>query len=930
MTRASGTQASRRTRGSVHWQDRLAGVAITVGGVTVIASVFAIGIYLAIVAIPLFLRAHVEPRTSGSVTPPIAARALFVDEHGLSALVLDQAGVVRTLVLGDGTIVGEQSVLAEGKKATAWSWSAEGSLLAVGYADGTIQFGSVEFQTELVASSEVPGPIEALAPGASAVWRPEGSGASGLGGVISRMNEREFRVVRPMVNLAPPVELTHGDGAVERLAYAKSGDAEMIVALRADGSMSLDRVTTIRPLGGGPSRVSLEATPIEPALPRDRGRPEAIYATSDASDILLVWGDGLCQRYANHRSDLASIPLAETIRLLPDQRRLTTSVMLLGGLTLLVGDDAGLVRAVFVARAPESGTIDGRALVTAHTLRAFDAPVTALGISQRSRIVAVGDERGRIALRSVASDKAIADVPSQGDGASVLAAALVRSEGLVALDAHGGLRCWAMDPTHPDVSVRSLFAKVHYEGQGRAEHTYQSSSASDSAEVKLGLMPLGGAIYTSEFLHPSWRGRIKPTIEMMASLPSVVLGFVAAMVVAPLVRDIVPAFLAGIVLVPMCVLIGAHLWQLAPGPVVARTTAVRRLSMIGLCGLIGIGVSRWAGPAIEAELFQASRSDRLVAAGFCRSIPPEEWPAWVGRRNTMSPDEERRLRADGMYFRGGIVVRPVEIASSADEAKLTEAAQAQGIERGDLLRWLDGSIGGAWPGWFLVLIPLALVLVWILRATTPLRRLDRWLDRPTELGTGLARLIALAVASLAACLAAAIGATMLSGVGLDPRDLMFGPFNQRNSLVVGIIMGFAIIPIIYTISEDAMSSVPTSLRTASLGAGATPWQTAVRVVLPVAASGVFSALMIGLGRAVGETMIVVMATGNTPSMDWSMFSGFRTLSANIAVELPEAPKDGTHYRVLFLCGLVLFVMTFAVNTTAEIVRQRVRRRIASL
>ncbi len=177
---------------------------------------------------------------------------------------------------------------------------------------------------------------------------------------------------------------------------------------------------------------------------------------------------------------------------------------------------------------------------------------------------------------------------------------------------------------------------------------------------------------------------------------------------------------------------------------------------------------------------------------------------------------------------------------------------------------------------------------------------------------------------------AAAAAVLVAAVGLDSRDFIFGSFSQRNTLVVGIMMGFAIIPIIFTISEDAMRSVPAQLRTASLGAGATPWQTALRIVVPVAGSGIFSAIMIGLGRATGETMIVVMATGNTASMDWNLFSGFRTLSANIAVELPEAAQDTTHYRVLFLCGLVLFAMTFILNTSAEIVRQRVRRRNAAL
>jgi phosphate transport system permease protein len=139
-------------------------------------------------------------------------------------------------------------------------------------------------------------------------------------------------------------------------------------------------------------------------------------------------------------------------------------------------------------------------------------------------------------------------------------------------------------------------------------------------------------------------------------------------------------------------------------------------------------------------------------------------------------------------------------------------------------------------------------------------------------------------------------------------------------------MSFAIIPLIFTIADDALSSVPEHLRSASLGAGATPWQTVMRVIVPAASGGIFSAVMIGLGRAVGETMIVLMAAGNTPLLKWNIFNGFQTLSAALATELPEAARGTAHYRVLFLAALTLFAMTFVVNTAAEVVRQRVRRR----
>jgi phosphate transport system permease protein len=155
-------------------------------------------------------------------------------------------------------------------------------------------------------------------------------------------------------------------------------------------------------------------------------------------------------------------------------------------------------------------------------------------------------------------------------------------------------------------------------------------------------------------------------------------------------------------------------------------------------------------------------------------------------------------------------------------------------------------------------------------------------------------------------------------------------YDQRNSLVVGMAMGFAVIPIIFTIADDAFSSVPSSLTAGSLALGASRWQTALRVVVPTASPGVFSAIMIGFGRAVGETMIVLMATGNTPVLDWSIFNGMRTLSANVAVEIPEAPYGGTLYRVLFLAAALLFTMTFAVNTLAEVIRQRLREKYRAL
>ena len=162
------------------------------------------------------------------------------------------------------------------------------------------------------------------------------------------------------------------------------------------------------------------------------------------------------------------------------------------------------------------------------------------------------------------------------------------------------------------------------------------------------------------------------------------------------------------------------------------------------------------------------------------------------------------------------------------------------------------------------------------------------------------------------------------------EGVLAGNYDMRNSLLISITLGFAVIPIIYSISEDALSSVPKGLTSASLALGATPWQTAWNVVLPTASPGIFAAMTLGLGRAVGETMIVLMATGNTPIMDVNIFEGFRALSANIAVEMPEAPAGGTLYRTLFLSAAVLLLFTSVLNMVTEMVRHRLAKNYSKL
>ncbi len=146
----------------------------------------------------------------------------------------------------------------------------------------------------------------------------------------------------------------------------------------------------------------------------------------------------------------------------------------------------------------------------------------------------------------------------------------------------------------------------------------------------------------------------------------------------------------------------------------------------------------------------------------------------------------------------------------------------------------------------------------------------------------------------------------------------------KTTIVVALALGVAISPTIYSLAEDAISGVPDYLKHASFALGATRLQTLQYVVLQMAMPGILAAIMLGFGRAFGETMIVLMVTGNTPVSDWSLLEGLRALTANLAIELPETDVQGAHYQILFLTACILFGFTFIVNTLAELLRQKLR------
>jgi phosphate transport system permease protein len=369
----------------------------------------------------------------------------------------------------------------------------------------------------------------------------------------------------------------------------------------------------------------------------------------------------------------------------------------------------------------------------------------------------------------------------------------VEFNGLLIEGEKGSLDMLVIENEHPEISFSSLWQKVWYENYERPEYVWQSSASTNEFEPKFSLTPLVfgtlkaalyamlfaiplalmGAAYTAYFMSPALRKWVKPSIEIMAALPTVILGFMAGLWFAPYVEENLAGIFMILLVLPVGLLIFAWLWHQYNGPLKTRIPEgwepVLQLPMLVVLGMLAM----WLADPIQA-----------------------------------------------MFFGG------------------------------DFRTWLSHEAGIS--------------------------------------------------------------------------------YDQRNALVVGYAMGFAVIPTIFSIAEDAIFGVPESLSNGSLALGATPWQSLLRVVLPTASPGIFSGLMIGLGRAVGETMIVLMATGNTPIMDWNLFEGMRTLAANIAVEMPESKVDGSHYRILFVAALVLFLFTFVVNTGAEVIRQRLRDKYSSL
>jgi phosphate transport system permease protein len=883
MDTKTGPPSVRRkhsTRWTVRFADRLSRVVITVAGIGTIVAVSGVFLYLIWVVIPLFASGTVESQKNVSVPGGIATKdqsliAAAVDEYQLLAWSLSSSGQLTVFRVNNGEVLERRNLFDGSPPLTTYSKPSirsfdDGSgnkvtqvVVAFGFEDGSVRIGKFYIKGSYPAKKALPREVHTLRIGESA---RVGSG------IVLFTRKEQFFLQAVEVDM-PPAAKAPARSPVRLIDQTISSHGPVVCTLSENGKLRLNQIKETIPLDPDlPVVRRLVATELPIDEKDNHPRPDTMLLSEAGDQLFLIWNGGRFIRYDLRKAATAKV--VEQDRFFHNQEdvHVTAIRQLIGRGTILVGDSTGTVSAWFLTRPDQVGTQDDAVLSRAHQLRGpAGASVTTLDISSRGRQVAVGYSNGDVRLFNVTSEKLVVDV-STGSNQPVEAVLLApKVDGLLAFGGEKGWH-WEIKPGHPEITLGSVFGKVWYESSDRPVHKWESSSGNDSYEPKYGMVPLIfgtikasvysllfgvplallAAVYTSEFMRPRTRAIVKPVIEMMASLPSVVLGFLAGLVFAQFVEDKVPTILCAFLFVPLMFVLVAHLAQLLPEKTFMSVTRMRFLAFI-FCMPLGLSAAWLVGPIVEKYLF----------AGDLR--------AWVVNRKA-------------------------------------------------------SSVGG----WMLLCLPVSvLTTVFVMGNTvTPwLRRVSaRWTRFPSAF-LDLGRFAGVCAASL---LMAFSLSYMLAGVGLDARPVFFDTYSQRNALVAGFAMGFAIIPIIYTIAEDALSAVPEHLRSGSLATGATTWQTAIRIVIPTAMSGLFSAVMIGFGRAVGETMIVVMASGNTPVMEWNAFNGFRTLSANIAVEIPEAERHGTLFATLFLAALVLFCITFVLNTLAEIVRLRFRKKAYQL
>ncbi|MGH8565507.1 MAG: ABC transporter permease subunit [Gammaproteobacteria bacterium] len=734
-------------------EDRWTRNLMAAGGVGVIITILLIFVYLLYVVLPLFESASIQSEASYPVPGgPADTLWLATEEYAEIGLRLSADGRAVFFNTKDGQVITDARLaLPEGLRITSHAaGDVRAATLSVGLSNGT----ALVFRHRYNVS--FPNDVRTLTP----------------------------EITYP---LGPaPVAVDPEGHALIRLAVQSQDRQTTLAGLTEDGRLLVAKFAVTPSLLEEGETVTRRRA----MVPGDHGAVTHLALGLLQRELYTASADGSIHYYDITKK--TAPPLVDKVGAVGHGQTVTAMQFLSGGISLLVGDSAGGITQWFPVR-------DDRNIYSLSRVRSFSAqthPIIGIAPEFSRKGFAALDASGVLGLYHTTAERTLLVqrvIDSPADPPVEAIAMSPRADAALVQDGSGTLRFLRIHNEHPEVSWHSLWGRVWYESREHPEYLWQSSAATGDFEPKFSLTPLAlgtlkaavyamlfavpmaimGAVYAGYFMSAGMRRIVKPSIEVMGALPTVILGFLAGLWLAPFVEANLAGVFALPIVVPATVLLAAYLWSRLPD---------------ALCRRVPEGS--------EAALLLP-----VVAAAIYMAFVAGEW-------------------LETMLFAGDM---------------------------------------------------------------------PAWLTR--ELGI---------------------------------------PFDQRNSLVVGIAMGFAVIPPIFTISEDAIFSVPRHLTLGSLALGATPWQTLTRVVILTASPAIFSAVMIGLGRAVGETMIVLMATGNTPIMDWNPFQGFRALSANVAVEMPETEVDSTHYRVLFLAALVLFLATFLFNTVAEVFRQRLRERYSNL
>jgi len=745
-------------------KDRLATVLIRVGGILVIVVVALIVLNIGLQALPLFFAASAGPMAV--VESPVDVVAAGSDPRREAVWTLARDGVVRFDAASE---LPEVPVTAAGQGITTAFQGLHG-LVVVLTDDNVVHVGEVRFRDRWTDGERQ----------MTADWRPAA----------------EPLVLEPRTTRFTGITAAQdADGTVLAAAWTEAG------ALRFGEWDADDERWQLSELGAvsGIRSVAIAEDLAQLAIVDGRGNLEVRRLPSgdpitvsdppdDVTRVLYLIGGGslVAVTRAGEVAVLLTVPYVTVAN--GDDGSIAVDGVTIppGGEAVLPDDQLGQR---FAARPEIVVTAADPEVRQVRRLPAVDGVPRILAGSDRGRTFLVGTESGHVALYHSTSGRQLL-IDDWGDGPVTVLSMDPKADGAVARVGSAVARRAIHNP-HPEVSLRTLFLPVWYEGYAAPKWVWQSTGGTDAFEPKMSLWPLifgtlkatlyamllsvpvalMAAVYVSRLAPPWLQTTVKPTLELMAAVPSVVVGFLAALWLAPRLEKTLLAAGLGFLLLPLAVAIGLGLWRLVPRDLRLRAPEGTELVVLAIAGLLLLAV-----------------------------VPPL--------------------------------------------ARVLEAA----VFGGDFQRWLF-----------------------------------------TDLGVR---------------------------------------YDQRNALVVGLGLGFAVIPVIFTIAEDACSAVPDALVNASRALGATRWQTAVRLVVPAASPGLFAAVMLGLGRAVGETMIVLMAAGNTPLLDVSPFNGMRTMSAAIAVEIPEAPVGGTLFRVLFLTGTLLFVFTFLLTTVADLVGTHLRKRYA--